>query len=174
AVLAGFAGALIILRPGFQELHPAMLAALGSSALFAIALLQSRGLAEADGAFSAYTSSVIITTIISLPLMSGGWGLPQTGLTWGLVLLLTATGVARGVADIQAYRHGEASLLGPITYLRLVLIGGAGYLLYDEIIDGPTLLGAAIIIAATLYIARREAQNRRRARKAAEIVPSSR
>ncbi|WP_161860507.1 DMT family transporter [Algicella marina] len=177
AVAAGFAGALIILRPGVGDLHPAMLAALGSSAFFAIALLQSRGLAEADGPFSAFTSSVIITALATLPFMSGGWGLPPTGFAWAITGLLVITGAARGIADIQAYRHGEASILGPITYLRLVLVGLAGYLFYGEIIDGPTLIGAAIIIASTLYIsqrAARQAQNRRRAASAAEIVPSSR
>ncbi len=176
AVIAGFMGAVIILRPttGFD---PAMLAALGSSLLFAIALLLSRRLAEADGPTSAYVSSVVVTVIVTIPVMGDAYALPQTGFVWLIVLVVLVTGAIRGVADIEAYRHGEASILGPITYLRLVLVGLAGYILYDEVVDGPTWIGAAIIIGAALYIARREAlaaQNRRRARKAAEIVPSSR
>ncbi len=177
AVLIGFLGALIILRPGISELHPAMLAALGSSALFALALMQSRGLAEADGPLSTYTSSTVITALISLPIVGDGWQMPPDGIAWVLTALIILTGTGRSIGDIQAYRYGEASILGPIVYLRLVLVGGAGYVLYNEVIDGPTFLGAAIIISASLYIARREArlaQNRRRARKAADIVPSSR
>ena len=74
---------------------------------------------------------------------------------------LVAAGAARGVADIQAYRHGEASVMGVIAYLRLVLIGGAGYFMFAETPDAATLLGGAIIIGATLYIAQREARLRR-------------
>lgn len=177
AVLAGFVGALIILRPGIGAMHPAMLAALGSSALFAMALILSRGVAQADGPVSTFVSSVAITTVMTLPVMGDAWELPSGALAWGVVGVLVVTGGLRNVADIEAYRHGEASIVGPITYLRLVFIGGAGYVLYNERIDGPTVVGAVIIIAATLYIARRErriAQNLRRARSAAEIVPSSR
>ncbi|MHA1127948.1 MAG: DMT family transporter [Alphaproteobacteria bacterium] len=54
AVAAGFIGAVIVLRPGFSEFHPAMLAALGSSLLFALALTLSRHLALADGPLSMY------------------------------------------------------------------------------------------------------------------------
>ncbi|MEM8787482.1 MAG: DMT family transporter [Pseudomonadota bacterium] len=158
AIAAGFLGAVIILRPGLQPLEPAMLAALASSALFAIALVLSRGLAEADGAAAAYVSSVVITLVVSLPLAAPVLALPQTGWVWFAVGLTVAGGVVRGVADIHAYRHGEASVLAPITYLRLVLIGIAGYVFYAETPDTVTLIGAAIIIAATLYIARREAR----------------
>ncbi|MEM9813580.1 MAG: DMT family transporter [Pseudomonadota bacterium] len=176
AVAAGFIGALIILRPSPAGFEPATLAALGSSLAFAIALLLSRRVAEADGPAAAYLSSVVITFLITLPIMPGAWGWPNSFGVWVVAAVMIASGTIRGVADIQAYRHGEAAILGPVTYLRLVFVGGAGYLLYDEVPDGATWAGAAIIIGAALYIARREAilgQNRRRARSAAEIVPSS-
>ncbi|MEL6680065.1 MAG: DMT family transporter [Pseudomonadota bacterium] len=156
AVGAGFAGALIILRPGFGAFEPAMLAALGSSLLFAMALTMSRGLAQADGPMSTYISSVVITAVISLPVAVPVLDLPQSSYAWIATAVLVIAGGARGVADIQAYRYGDAAVLAPVTYLRLVFVGIAGYLMFDERIDGPTLLGAAIIVAATLYIAQRE------------------
>lgn len=176
AVIAGFVGALIILRPD-AGLDPAMIAALGSSLLFALALLMSRRIADADGAAAAYTSSVVMTVLVTLPVMGDAWGWPSGIGAWSIVAVMLIGGALRGYGDIEAYRHGEASILGPVTYLRLVILGIAGYVLYDEIIDGPTWVGAAIIIGAALYIARREAvlaQKRRRAARAAEIVPSSR
>lgn len=158
AIFAGFLGALIILRPGFEAFHPAMLTALGSSALFAIALSLSRNLANADGALSTYFSSVVMTVLVTLPVALPVWAWPQTGITWFAIAVLVITSALRGVADIQAYRYGEAAILAPVMYLRLVLIGIGGYLLFSQTIDWPTGIGAAVIIAATLYIARREAR----------------
>lgn len=161
AIAAGFLGALIILRPGFEAFHPAMLAALGSSLMFAIALTMSRNLANADGALSTYFSSVVITVIVTLPVAAPVWELPSSWITWGAVAVLVATSALRGVADIQAYRHADAALLAPISYLRLVLIASAAWLLFGETVDGPTWVGAGVIISATLYIARRDAVRRK-------------
>lgn len=157
AIVVGFIGALVILRPGIETLHPAMLSAIASSLLFAGALNQSRGIAEADGSFAALFSSVVVTVIVSIPLAWPVFQIP-TGLgVWSIVVLMVVTGAMRNVADIEAYRYGEAAVLAPFTYLRLVLVGLAAYWLFDEVPDEFTLLGAIIIIAATFYIARREA-----------------
>ena len=158
AVGAGFVGAVIVLRPGFSEFHPAMITALASSFFFAMALTLSRGLATADGAFSTYFSSVVITAIVSLPLAAPVFSLPSTGVIWALAMIVVVTSALRGYADIEAYRYGESSVLAPIAYLRLVLIAGAGYILFGEVPDGATILGASVIIAATLYITYRERQ----------------
>jgi drug/metabolite transporter (DMT)-like permease len=161
AIIAGFVGALIILRPGVTEVHPAMLTALGSSVLFAAALIQSREIAEADGSFSALYSSVAFTVLISIPLAAPVFTMPTGWTAWGFVLLMVATGAIRNVADIEAYRFGEAAVLAPFSYLRLVLIGIAGYLIFGEVPDHYTIIGAIIIIAATFYIAHRERQLKR-------------
>ncbi len=171
AVLMGFLGALVILRPGGAAPDWAMLTALGSSLLFASALVTARGLAEADGPLSTYVSSVAITAAIGLPMALPVWSVPSGGAAWIAFAVLVIAGAARGVADIQAYRLGEASVMGVIAYLRLVLIGGAGYLMFDETPDMPTLIGGAIIIGATLYIAQREARLRR-ARKGPKAGPA--
>ncbi len=161
AIAIGFSGALVILRPGFGSFEPAMLAALASSLLFALALTMSRGLARKDGAVSAYFSSVLITAILSLPFAWPVMALPADMRGGVALMIVVIAGAVRGYADIEAYRHGEAGMLAPITYLRLVLIAGAAYLLYREVPDGYTVAGAIIITLATLYIALREARLRR-------------
>jgi drug/metabolite transporter (DMT)-like permease len=70
----------------------------------------------------------------------------------------------RGIADLESYRRGEASVMGVISYLRLVALGGVGWWLFGEIPDRWTLVGGAVIVASTLYIAHRERQVRRAAR----------
>lgn len=156
AIAVGFIGAIVILRPGFGTLHPAMLTAMGSSVLFALALTMSRGLARADGALSTYFSSVVITAIVMLPFAVPVFDTPHNLRAWVAGAIIVVAGAARGYADIEAYRLGEAGILAPITYLRLVFIAGAAYFLYAEVPDTPTLIGAVIIISSTLYIAQRE------------------
>jgi drug/metabolite transporter (DMT)-like permease len=162
AVIAGVIGALVILRPGYEAFHPAMLTALGSSALFSIALTLSRNLANADGALSTYFSSVVITVLVTLPIAVPVWEYPDTPILWFAMAVVVAASALRGVADIQAYRYGEAAILAPIAYLRLVLIGFGAWILFAETIDDATLIGAVIIISATLYIALREARLRKK------------
>lgn len=161
AVMAGFIGAVIVLRPGFAEFHPAMLTALGSSLLFALALTLSRQLATDDGPLATYFSSAVITAIITVPLAVPVFDIPIWGILWLALAVVVITSAVRGYADIEAYRYGESAILAPVAYLRLVLISIAGYLLFDEVPDTPTVIGASIIIAATLYIALREANLRR-------------
>ena len=157
AICIGFLGALVVLRPGFGALEWGMLTAICSSVCFASALSMSRNLAQADGPFSTYFSSVAATALISLPLAAPVWDVPDMSITWIAVAVLIATGVVRGMADIEAYRHAEAAILAPLAYMRLVLVGLAAFFIFSETPDGPTLLGAGIIISATFYIARREA-----------------
>ncbi len=161
AITFGFIGALVILRPGFGSFEPAMLAALGSSILFALALTMSRGLAQVDGATSAYFSSVVITALVSLPFAWPVMEMPTDIRGNFALMIVVVAGAIRGYADIEAYRHGDAAILAPITYLRLVLIATAAYFLYAEIPDTATIVGAIIVISSTLYIALRETRLKR-------------
>jgi drug/metabolite transporter (DMT)-like permease len=164
AIFAGFIGALVVLRPGFGELNLGMLTAIGSSLCFASALTMSRNLAQADGPLSTYFSSIIITALITVPIVGTDLPVPQLNATWIAIFLVGITSMVRGIADIQAYRHAEAGILAPVAYLRLVFIGIAAYFMFSEKPDWQTLLGAVIIIGSTLYIAQREAALKKRAK----------
>ena len=157
AIAISFVGVLMVLKPGYQPLNLAMFAAILSSILFAVSLVMSRNLAQSDGSFSVLVSSVLVTTGISVPIAMPVWELPGTAAVWGVVAVLVLTGLLRLFGDIQAYRHGEASVLAPITYLRLLLIGSGAYILFDEVPDGPAIIGGMIIAGAAIYIAHREA-----------------
>jgi len=162
AVIIGFVGVVIVLQPGFEGSYLAMLAALLSSFLFALALAFSRNIVSADGSLSAYVSSVLITFIVSIPIAYPTLPLIEIHLslyiTFGLILLLAITSFLRGIGDVQAYNYGEAAVLAPITYLRLIIVGIFGYLVWEEVPNTSTLLGAFVIICAAIYIGQREAR----------------
>lgn len=156
AVVAGFCGVLIVVRPGAAPFDIAMVAAIASSFLFALVLLTSRAVANSDGPWAAYLSSAVMTIVVSLPLTVTDWSMPVSALGWGALGVVAVTSLVRNLADIQAYRYAEASFLAPLAYTRIILIAAAGYLLFDEIPDGWTIAGGAVITAAALYIAQRE------------------
>lgn len=170
AIGAGFLGVLIVMRPAAagaaEGFDFAMLTALASSLLFALALLSSRGLANRDGPFAAYVSSVVMTIIVSVPIAAPVWSagaplLPVSAIGWSALGLVVVTSLARNIGDLQAYRWAEASVLAPLAYLRLILIAGAGYVFFSETPDAWTVTGGAVIVAAALYIAHRERLVRR-------------
>jgi drug/metabolite transporter (DMT)-like permease len=164
AVIIGFLGVIIILQPGFNGFYFAMITALFSSFLFAVALAYSRRIVLADGVVSTYLSSVLITFLISIPiayslLESSYFGsIPMHILA--LIILLATTSFLRGIGDVQAYRYGEAAILAPFTYLRLILVGIVGYFLWGEIPNFVTLLGAFVIIGSAIYIGHRETKHK--------------
>ncbi len=156
AITVGFLGVLIFLRPDTQLPPLGVLSALGSSLFYASALIMSRGLADKDGVLSTVASASVITAIFSLILVQGHFVMPTGWVIWGWLVLVTIVGVMRQFCDIQAYRFGEAAVIAPISYLRLVFIGIAGYFLFAEVPSVATVLGAVIITLSTLYVAHRE------------------
>ncbi|MGF1658232.1 MAG: DMT family transporter [Rubrimonas sp.] len=156
AVLAGFLGALIVLRPGLAPFEPAMLAALGSSLCFALALMIGKRLSAEDGSDAVFATSALLTAALTLPPALLAWEVPQALWLWGLVLALAAMSSLRGYADIRAFAVGEASVVAPVSYLRLPAVAVAGWLMFGETLDLWGLVGGAVIVGATLYIMLRE------------------
>ena len=165
AIVLGFLGAVIVLRPDVGRIEPGMVTAIGSSMCFALALSLSRNLARADGAVSTFCSSIFFTVLVSLPLAARDFQVPELGWTWIALSAVVVSTVVRGYADIVAYNLAEAAVLAPLTYMRLVLIGVAAYFVFGEVPDTATYIGAAIIVGSTLYIAQRQAALRRKAAK---------
>jgi len=160
AVGAALVGALIILRPGVQPLDLAMVLAVLSALLFALALLITRPLSQADGAASVMLSSgVVASAMLALPAIAVWMPVPVA--VWGLVALLVLASSLRMIADVRAYSLADAGFLAPFAFLRLLFIAVAGWVFFREGIDGPTLAGAAVIAGSSVFIAWREAMLRR-------------
>ncbi|MEO0342052.1 MAG: DMT family transporter [Pseudomonadota bacterium] len=162
AIAIGFIGAVIVCEP-FSVLGSGNAlgysAALAASLFFALALTMSRGLAEADGVFSTVLSASVIATLISLPVFVGGLSMVADWTTLLIALSFVAiAGLARNVADVEQYHFGEAAIIAPFSYLRLIIVATGAYWLFGELPTIPTLIGGSIIIASTLYIAIRERQ----------------
>lgn len=155
AVLVGFAGTLIIIRPGFQELNPGVFLALASGTCLAIYLLLTRKIAGSAPAMvtTFYTSlmGAIIMSVVVLFL----WQTP-TPQQWGYFVLLAVIANGGHYLIIRAYDHAEASLLAPLAYTEMVMATIAGWYVFGDFPDVWTFVGVGILIACAIYISWRE------------------
>ena len=155
AVLIGFIGTLIIIRPGFQELNPGVFLALGSGASLAIYLLLTRRIAGSAPAMvtTFYTSlmGAIITSVIVLFV----WQTP-TPEQWMFFVLLSAIANGGHFLIIRAYDHAEASLLAPLAYPDMIMATIVGWYVFGDFPDVWTFVGVGILIACAVYISWRE------------------
>ena len=164
ATIAGFLGVMIVIRPGFGAIQAAALYPLASALCWAATIVITRRMGAGDRTettllWSAGTGFVVLSLLVPF-----GFVVPN--------LRELALGLGHGVCAslgqylvIIAYRQGSASVLAPFSYVQLLFSTTLGWLVFDAIPDGGTLLGAAVIIASGLYTAHRE---RARARERME------
>jgi drug/metabolite transporter (DMT)-like permease len=160
AVVAGFIGALVILRPGFGEVEPAALIVLLSSLCWAGGLLTVKRLSSTDSVVCIVTWNSVLLTVLSLPVAVPVWITPSgEQLLW-----LVAVGVLATLGHLAmtgAFKASQATVVFPVDYTRLVWASVIGYVAFSEVPDVWTWVGGTIIFASTTYIAYREAALRR-------------
>jgi drug/metabolite transporter (DMT)-like permease len=156
AVLIGFVGALVMVRPGAAGFRFEALWILGAALSFALAMLLTRRMArsETNVAMLAYTT--LGAGLVSLPLMPFVWRPPADGDIW-LFLLIGMVGGTAAYFVIAAYRHAPAALVAPFEYTALVWGAILGWILWREQPEPVVWIGAAIIMLSGLYITHREA-----------------
>ena len=169
ATLVGFAGIVVVVNPALDTIELAMLSALVSSALFAVLLIQGKVLSKHDPPGTLMVYFMVMSTLASAPPALSDWVWPDQSL-WLVLIVLSAGATARVYFDIKAYAIGEASAISVFQYLRLITIAGAGYIVFAEVPDERTIIGAGLIVASTLYIAQREALRQRRDRAEAKAI----
>ena len=165
ATLVGFGGMLLMVDPGaggsFAGLGLPVLAAATSSFLFAtvgVAVRRYSG-SEHPNAWMFYY--MVAGVVLSSP---GAWLTWQTPSVHELLiaLMLAAIAIVAQACFILAFTVGEASAVGPVDYTRLVYATIFGWFLFHELPGAMTWVGAAIIVAASYYVAQHEARSKRR------------
>ena len=163
AVLIGFAGILIIFRPGGTAFQWAALFPLGASFTGALRDILTRKLSASDSSESLLTYSTVgvaLGGLASAPF--GGWQpVPMTDLA-----VFVAIGVLIAGAHflmIETFRYAEVALVSPFKYVSVLWATVFGYLVFGDIPSSSTLLGGAVVISSGIYILHRERLRRRNA-----------
>ena len=157
AIAAGFAGALIVIRPG-GDMNPHLLLILGSSMCYAMYQLLTRRVSAFDGPETSVTYSALVGTVLLSILVPFHWTLPTRAGQWAGLLALGILGGLGHYLVARALAVAAASIISPFHYVQLVWAATVGYLVFGDVPSAFTWLGAAIIIASGLFIAVKEAR----------------
>lgn len=155
AVLVGFIGTLVIIRPGLVEINPGALLAFAAGASLACYMLLTRRIAGRDSALATTFHTTLMGTIIASLAVLFVWQQPSA-LQLLLMALLAAIAAAGHYLIVRAYDHAEASLLAPLAYTEMIMAVILGWLFFGDFPDAWTFVGVGILISSALYIANRE------------------
>jgi drug/metabolite transporter (DMT)-like permease len=154
AAALGFIGVMIVVRPGTGAFQSAALLPMIGASSWAVGAVVTRKIGG-DHAFTTLAYSALVGTLVLSALMPFNWVTPDaTEVGLGLCM-----GVLFAIGHwliVLAYRHGNASLIAPFSYVQLIWAGSLGYLVFGSIPDAWTITGAGIIALSGLYTAYRE------------------
>jgi drug/metabolite transporter (DMT)-like permease len=153
-----FVGVLIIVRPGLGGFQPAALIALGTALAFALVAICTKKLITTESTFAI----LFWMNLMQLPMnFAGSDALFVTRLEWWMILPLLGIGIA-GLSThfclTNAFRHGDASVVIPLDFLRVPFIAVVGALFYAEPLDGLVFTGGGLILAGIVWNLRTEAR----------------
>lgn len=168
AVALGFVGVLIIVRPGTEGFSAGTLVALAAAVLSGIVSIQIKQLSRTEPADRIVLFTTLLWVPMSLLPALTVWEWPS-GIVWLWVIAAGVLGTGGHMLWTRALKLGDVSALTPISFMQLPVVALAGWLLFQESLDRWTVIGAAVIFAANVYIAHREAQLSRRAATSAPV-----
>jgi drug/metabolite transporter (DMT)-like permease len=157
AIAVGFLGVVVMVRPGAGTFQPAALAALTEAfaIAFLVTLVKRLPARETTTGMLFYFGVFASVLSVGPAIYAWQWPTPQE---WPLLIGVGILGAVAQSCWIRSFRAGDASVVAPFDYLRLVFAGFAGLSLFAELPTPWTLAGAGVIVASTLYIAHREVQ----------------
>ncbi len=155
AVMAGFVGVLIIVRPGFQDIGLPILIAISGALLWALYQILVRLCARTDSSETSWLWSAVIGLLATSTVGPSVWVWPDA-MGWVLLFAIALLGSGAHLFLIKALTVAEASALQPYSYTLLLWAAAVGLVAFGHVPDAWTLAGAAVILASGLYAWHRE------------------
>jgi len=155
AVLVGFVGVLIMIRPGSESLRLAALLPLAAAFFYGLAMNFTRRLSRSDTTPGIAVWGNLTSLFLSSLLLPFAWISPQGYDIW-LFVAMGLTGGCSAYVLTLAYRYAAAAVIAPFDYVALIWAVGLGWLVWRELPDAWTWAGVAVLVASGLYILHRE------------------
>jgi drug/metabolite transporter (DMT)-like permease len=156
AMAVGFAGVLVIVRPGFADVNIGVFVAIAAAATYGLSDVMTRMLSRTESTNLIMFYTFVLPAPLGLipALFFWTWpGWPQTV----AILVFSASATLASYSLTRAFTAAETSVVSPVLYVRLPIVAAFGWYFFDQPTDIWTWIGSAIIFAATLALARREA-----------------
>ncbi|MEL6840338.1 MAG: DMT family transporter [Pseudomonadota bacterium] len=160
AIVVGFCGVLLIIRPGMEGFVPATLLAVGGMLGLAARDVITRSLTVSLSGvqLGIHAFAIVTPAALALSLIQGQRLVQPAGVEWAILGAGVIIGMIAYLAIVAATRTGNAGIISSFRYSRMVFALVIGYIAFAEIPDAPTLIGAAIIIGSGLFTLWREAR----------------
>ena len=152
AIVAGFAGVLLVIRPGSQAFHPAILLSVMNALLYAAFNLLTRRMVATESAASMQLMSALGAALILSPWALAAWQWPQGWLPW---LALALCGLCGGLGHFmvaQAHRYASAATLAPFLYQQIIYMTLLGWLVFGQVPGLLVMVGALVVVLSGLYL----------------------
>jgi drug/metabolite transporter (DMT)-like permease len=156
AILAGFAGVLLIVRPGSAAFHLAMFGSLANAVLYALFMLMTRRLAAYESPETIQYLPAVGAALVLAPFALAQWQWPNGVLEWTLACLLGVLGATGHHLLALAHRYAPASVIAPFLYQQVLYMALFGYVVFGDVPAPAVWVGAAIVVASGLYLFYRE------------------
>ena len=156
AILVGFAGVLVIVRPGLGGMQWAALLSFGSAVCYAFYNIITRMLSRTDSSDTTLFYANLLCALIMVPVLPLVWTPPPSWIDIVLMVAVGAFGAGGHFLLILAHRRAPASVLSPFIYTQIVWASTLGYLVFANLPNRWTIAGAGIVIASGLYLLYRE------------------
>ena len=160
AILVGFAGVMVIIRPGLGVMHWAAILPLGTAVCYALYQVLTRIAGRTDHARTSLFWSAAVGTVVMSLIVPFSWTAPDA-LGWAM---MAATGCVFGFGHyllIKGLERAPASVLAPFIYSQLIWAVTLGFLVFGDFPDGFSILGALIVTGSGLYVWHRETRRTR-------------
>ncbi|MDR2862305.1 MAG: DMT family transporter [Puniceicoccales bacterium] len=161
AVVVGFIGVLVVTRPVGHAFHPAALLVLLGAFFNALYSITTRKLAGQDAPETTMFYTGMVGAAVMLPVLPFVWATPPGAFVWGMMTVIGGLGAVAHWLLILAHKHAPASILAPFYYTQLLGAITIGAVVFGELPDRWTLIGAGIIVASGLYVLYRESIRRK-------------
>ncbi len=155
AVIIGFIGSLIVIRPGFVEINLASIAALGTGVMYGFYLIITRKLSTSDNPLLTLLLTGVVGAIIISIVMPFVWVTPNLS-QWSMMAAIGIFACVGHLFLILSLKYADASKLAPFSYFEIITNIIIGFYFFNDFPDNWTLLGLFIIILSGIYISRRE------------------
>ncbi|KQX34357.1 hypothetical protein ASD04_17120 [Devosia sp. Root436] len=156
AIGVGFLGILVIVRPGTEAFQPAALLSLGCAFFLALFSIMTRKLAGVDTAQTQQFYAGATPVILLLPIAFTDWAWPSQPISWLAFFIMGAAGLGGHYLNSVAHRFASPAILAPFSYLSLVYLSLASWLIFQQPPDQWFILGVCIIVSSGLFIWLRE------------------
>ena len=156
AIVVGFIGVLIITRPGLGHMHPAAFLTVAGTFCFALYNISTRILSTTDSSGTTLFYSNLFGAVVMSMAVPFVWIWPNGWLQIAIMVIMGACGAFGHYLLIAAHRLAPASILAPFIYTQLIWVSISGYLVFSDLPNHWTLVGAAVVIASGLYLLYRE------------------